>query len=254
MLVVPELPDGFPEEGLSMLVLSRRFVPFLCALAWGATALAQDRPVYRGFELGATVQAVAALSGATPVEVKTLHQRPALIQALTWHPPYAMGGPSASRRDPVRQIDFTFYDDQLFRIVVDYDRDRTAGLTAEDLIHAMEAIYGPPEVADEGIGPGSLLETDGGGGRPVATWSGNDQTVVLYQSPGFSGRANTSHFVMVVTSPQLLSMSRAAIAQAMRMDSSEAPQRELDRQQKEAEADRSSAEKARQANKPAFTP
>ena len=39
----------------------------------------------------------------------------------------------------LKKVIFTFYNDQLSRIVVSYDRDRTEGLTAEDLIEAVSA-------------------------------------------------------------------------------------------------------------------
>jgi hypothetical protein len=34
----------------------------------------------------------------------------------------------------VKQIVFSFYDDQLSKMVVDYEQDRTAGMTDADLI------------------------------------------------------------------------------------------------------------------------
>jgi len=38
---------------------------------------------------------------------------------------------------------FSFYNDQLSKLVVDYDHDRTAGLTDTDLIDALSIEYGP---------------------------------------------------------------------------------------------------------------
>jgi hypothetical protein len=63
-----------------------------------------------------------------------IHQRPALIEELEWQPQPL--GPST----PVKSADkvlFSFYDGELYRIVVDYDQYSTEGLTAEDLIEAV---------------------------------------------------------------------------------------------------------------------
>ena len=46
--------------------------------------------------------------------------------------------------DPVEQVSFSFYNGQLFRMVVDYDTDKTNGLTSEDIIEAVSAEYGTP--------------------------------------------------------------------------------------------------------------
>src|SRR5690242_20608319 len=75
---------------------------------------------YRNFALGSNVASVAALASVDPAEVKTIHQRPAVLQDLEWRPSQWMAGSSASSLDPVEQIRFSFYNDQLFRVVVDY--------------------------------------------------------------------------------------------------------------------------------------
>ena len=58
-------------------------------------------------------------------EATVTHQRPALIQDLQWRRPYSASSPTAVFPDSVQQIVFSFYNDQLFRLVIDYDRDRT---------------------------------------------------------------------------------------------------------------------------------
>ena len=49
---------------------------------------------------------------------------------------------SSPQTDPVKTILFSFYNGELFRIVVNYDRDETEGLTTEDMIEAISAKYG----------------------------------------------------------------------------------------------------------------
>ena len=55
-----------------------------------------------------------------------------------------MSGSTAPQNDPVQQIVFSFYNDQLFKLVVNYDRQRTDGLTDADMIEALSSWYGPP--------------------------------------------------------------------------------------------------------------
>jgi hypothetical protein len=64
----------------------------------------------------------------------------------------------------------------------------------------------------------------------------------------------SSEFRVVVTSPRLEALARAADAQAVLLNEREAPQREIARQKKEVEDTRVSEEKARAANKAAFRP
>jgi len=82
-------------------------------------------PHYRDFQLGGDLASVSALAGVSISEAKIIHQRPVLIQELEWRLPYTLTGPSALSPDPVERIVFTFYSDQLFKVGVDYDRNRT---------------------------------------------------------------------------------------------------------------------------------
>ena len=99
---------------------------------------------YREFQLGGDLASVSALSGVAVSEVKVIHQRPAVMQDLLWRRPYSTGGLTAVSPDSVQQIVFSFYDDQLFRLVIDYDRDRTEGMTDADMIEAISSAYGRP--------------------------------------------------------------------------------------------------------------
>ena len=57
---------------------------------------------------------------------------------------------------------------------------------------------------------------------------------------------------MIAFSKKLDALARAATAEAIRLDAQTAPQREIQRQQREDEKNRESLEKARQANKSNF--
>ena len=96
------------------------------------SARSQDHTLYRNYRLGSDVTSVAALAKVPAAGAKTVYQRPNLIQELDWRRPYVMSGSDMSQSDAVQRIVFSFYDDQLFRIVVDYSPQRTAGMTREE--------------------------------------------------------------------------------------------------------------------------
>jgi hypothetical protein len=206
----------------------------------------QDRSRYRDYQLGGNLPSISALTGVAASEARTIHLRPALMQELQWQRPYS--GTTAVRTDPVKQIVFSFYNDQLSRMVVDYDSDRTAGLTDADMIDALSIEYGPrlkPGGAASRVVP-SQLEQDSG--TPVARWGDADYAVVLYRSSYRSGLR------IIVTSPRLDALARTAGAEATRLDEREAPQREIERQKKAKDDARASDEKARETNKAVFRP
>src|SRR5689334_6323478 len=57
--------------------------------------------------------------------------------------PFKLSGIQArNESDPVKDVLLSFYNGQLFRIVVNYDRYRTEGMTAADMIEAISTTYG----------------------------------------------------------------------------------------------------------------
>ena len=222
---------------------------------------ANDLSRYRGFAVGMSVTAVAAQAEITP-EPRVLHQRPALIQELMWQPPRVLR--MSANGDSVRKVLFSFYNGQLFRMVVTYDRDRTEGLTAADLIEAISTTYGLPTLpATESTSSASSVP--GGSASPpqgqeassrslgyddkiVARWGDAENSIHLFESPYQSG------FGLVVYSKSLEALARVAMAEAARLDAQEAPQREIERQQKQTDDKRLKNETARRANKQTFRP
>jgi len=207
----------------------------------------QERPRYRDFQLGGNLPSISALTGVAASEAKTVHQRPAVMQELQWQRPYSPSSATTADADPVKQITFSFYNDQLSRMVVDYDRDRTVGMTDADLIEGISTVYGPPLKAAART-PRLVSHIEEESGTPVARWGDAEYSVVLYRSSYASG------FRMIVASPRLEALARTAEVQAVRLDEQEAPRRELERQKKEAADTRTSQEKARLVNKAAFRP
>jgi hypothetical protein len=206
----------------------------------------QDRARYRGYVLGGDLALISSLSGVAPAQVKAIHLRPALIQQLEWQRPYALNG--AAPVDVVKQIIFSFYNDQLFKMMIDYDADRTAGMTDEDLVEAISTEYGAtvksPVRARRAVAAGEEDES----GAPVAHWGDADYSVVLYRA------IYTSGFRVVVASPRLDALARAATVQATRLDDLNAPKVEAARLKKEAADARASQAKMRTVNKAAFRP
>jgi hypothetical protein len=222
-----------------------------CALGMVLAAnglAAQDRDRYREFQLRSDVAAVLAITGVKTPEVKFIHQRPAVIQELRWRPRYAVTR-SAADANATEQIVFTFYNDQLFRLTVEYDSERTKGLTDRDMTEAISAIYGSevtPTLSRTRPAP-ALYEEESG--TPVARWGDANDSLMLYRSSSYAIR-----FRLVMTAEPLAALARTAAARAGVLDDREAPQREAAREKQEAEDRRAAEEKARSTNKAIFQP
>ena len=101
----------------------------------------QDLSRYRDFQLGTNLPAVAKQMRVKPSEARAIHERPAMIQELEWQSPFTK---SSQRVESVGNILFRFYNGELYHIVVTYDRERTEGMTAEDLVEAVWRSTEPP--------------------------------------------------------------------------------------------------------------
>jgi hypothetical protein len=207
---------------------------------------AQDRMRYREFQLGSDVASIVKLIGTAHSDIKVIHQRPAVMQDLEWRPRYFSRSASA-QTDPVDLILLRFVDDQLFRVVVDYARDRTQGMTEADMIEAIAAIYGP---ASKVLATSSRVPTlhYGGVDTPVAIWADNESSITLFRV------AYPVSFRLVVALTRLDNLARTASAEAVRLDAREAPQREIARQKKESDETLAALRKANTENKAVFRP
>jgi len=222
-----------------------------CAFAMtfvGQAIDAQDLSRYRTFELGATVATVSALTGVEASEATMVHRRPVLLQTLEWTPSRWIPGTSAESTDPVDRVGFSFCDDRLFMIVVDYGQDRTEGLTTADMIDAISTAYGP------GVASGrrpariqSQIESESG--SPVARWGDAKRSIVLYRTSSYR-----ESYRLIVIDTSLADRARKGENEALRLDDQEAPRREVARQKKERDDARAAADKARTANKGLFKP
>jgi hypothetical protein len=205
--------------------------------------LAGDLSSYRNFQLGMNLLAVEKQAEIKPSEAKTVHQRPAMLQDLEWRP-RRFPGP-APESDPVKDILFSFYNSQLFRMVVNYDRYRTDGLTPEDMIEAISATYGEAaKPAAEILFPSAYSENV----KVIARWEDASYSFNLVRSP------YQPSFALIAFSKDLDALAQAAGLEATRLEALDAPQRELEVQRKQGEVSRVQQEKARLVNKPGFRP
>ncbi len=208
----------------------------------------QDLSQYREFRLGSTLASIQKMSGVGADDLKSIQQRPAKIQELRWRPSERYND-RMMPTEPVREVIFTFYNDKLFKIAVDYDRQRTEGLTDADLIETISARYGVPVLQATSLRtntPALLAPPDGD--AVVARWSDADTFLTLVRGT----YPTTLRLIVALKSTEALAQNAAK--EAARLDRAEAPQRELERVNIMAEDSRVAAEKARVVNKPLFKP
>jgi hypothetical protein len=225
---------------------SARPLVFAIGLVLGAQpAFAQDIARYRTYALDSSVDSVVVASGARAADAKTLHERPATIRQLEWHAPYADSRNTLA--DPVRDIAFTFYNDALYQIIVNYDRERTEGLTNSDIVESLSAAYGVPTLASPRTrtSPPADVSSDS---IVLARWENADSLLTLVRG------SYTPEFQLILISKPLSARARSAVREAVRLDAIEAPRREAEERKREADAASTARDKTRSVNKAAFRP
>jgi len=213
--------------------------------AFGAlsAATAQDLSKYRAFQFGEDLATVAKQAGMNPSEAKLLHSRPALMRELAWRP-QPLG--TSSHTEPAKEVVFSFYNGELYRISVSYDRRETEGLTNDDLVDAISATYG---FSTKPAAPAaSLMPSYGEQEKVLAQWQDSQYRFGLMQS------SYGPDFKLVGTLKRLEEPAQTANIEAARLDLKEAPQREAARLATEDDAERVRLEQARLVNKPKFRP
>jgi hypothetical protein len=205
--------------------------------------LAGDLSSYRGFQFGVELSALEKRADIKLSGARTIHQRPAVIQDVEWRPQGFADSSAAS--DSVKELTLSFYNGRLFRIVANYDRYRTEGMTPEDMIEAISGTYGvAARPAAEIVFPGLYS----GKVKVMARWEDAEYSLSLVRSPYQPG------FALVLFSKELDRLAEAATVEADRLDLQEAPQRQAALERKQADEESAQQEKARQLNKPGFRP
>lgn len=206
-------------------------------------ALGADLSRYRDFQLGADLAGIVKQTGSNASHVKVIHRRPSLIQELEWRPqPLGL----STGAEAVQDVTFSFVDGKMFRIVVNYDRYKTAGLTAGDIIESLSGDYGTTVALPVAANAESLKYGD------------QEEVVGVWQDPQYrftlTRTAYGPSYRLTGVMTQLAVPAQAAIAEAGRLDDIEAPQRAAARVAAELETDRIKLEKSRAANKAKFKP
>jgi len=211
----------------------------------GQLAVAQDVSRYRAYSLESSLDQVVAASGARAADAKTLHERPAAIRQLEWRAPYVDS--RSMLADPVRDITFTFYNDALYQVIVNYDRDRTEGLTNSDIVESLSTAYGVPILPSARTRTSPPVEASADS-IVVARWENADSLLTLLRG------SYTPEFQLILVSKSLSARATTAVREAVRLDAIEAPRREAAQRKKEASDASAARDKARIANKAAFRP
>jgi len=222
--------------------LSRSALTPLVALGMmSVAALAEDLSKYRNFQLGTDLATVAKQADSNPSQAKVTHSRPALIQELEWSP-QPLG--STAQAEPAKDVVFSFYNGELYQIVINYDRYATEGLTVGDLVDAISSAYGASAKP-----AGLAKSTPGRYGDPeevLAQWQDSQYRFELIRS------SYGPSFQLVGVLKRLDAPAQAAIVESRRLDDKEAPQRDAERIAAENETERAKLDKARLLNKPKF--
>jgi hypothetical protein len=216
-------------------------ISFVMILLSAPLIRGQDLSKYHDFPFGMSVADLSKQVDLKPLQTKLIHKRPSVIQELTWWPRESSG--SSLQADSVWQVFFTFYNGELYRILVTYDRHATKGLTAEDMVKAVSAQYGTATRPDAQISfPTNELyrATE----KVIARWEDSQYSINLFRSSFLNS------FGLVMFSKRLDGEAEAAIAEAVELERQKAPQTEVARMKKEAD----NLELARQKNRKIFRP
>jgi hypothetical protein len=219
--------------------------PSLCALLFSSAGMAQDLARYRDFQFGMSPEAVATQMKINPSAIRTTYQRPAVIQTFQWDK--ASYADSGTKDKSVRSIRFDFYNGELSKMLVTYDPVGTDGLTTDDMIEAISAVYGPAAKPDRviAVSTSSIFQDKE---TVLASWEDAQYSYNLFRSR--YGNA----FGLVAFSKRLDLMASASLREADRLDQLEAPERERTLQLKQEADKRAAEEKARLVSKPNFRP
>jgi hypothetical protein len=200
----------------------------------------QDLSKYRHFTFGMSLTRVLERTDQKMADVKVIRP-PALIQELTWWPPNLPG--TSFRSDTVEQILFSFYNAELYKISVTYDRTSTEGLTAEDMVKSIAAKYGPATSVVPAVDSATSEQYEVRQ-KLVTSWEDSQYSFRLVRS-SFSGG-----FELVIYSKRLNAEAEFALAEAVKLEKQEEPQREAERQKKQTD----DLEATRQKNQKSFRP
>ena len=224
-----------------MKMMSKVAVSLSLILLSAPLLFGQDLSKYRTFSLGTTLPELSKQIGPYSQMTTLVHQRPATLQEMTVWP--LNSSRISAGGDQVSQILFSFYNGELYRMVVTYNLDATKGLDDDDMVEAVSARYGAatrfyPELTLPSRITYSSADTS------IARWQDAQNSVVLFRS------SNQSSYLLAVFSNRMDAQAKASGIESEKLDKQEARQTEIDRPKKEAD----DLEVARQTNQKTFRP
>jgi hypothetical protein len=226
---------------MKMKTMRSSILCFVVLLLTAPLLRGQDLSKYRHFTIGMSLTRVLERTDQKMADVKVIHGRPALIQELNWWPPNLPG--TSFRSDTVEQILLSFYNAELYKIYVTYDRTSTEGLTAEDMVKSISAKYAPATSVKSEVDSATNERYDMKQ-KPVATWEDSQYSLNLIRS------SSSGSFELLIYSKRLNAEAEVALAEAVKLEKLEEPQREAERQKKQMD----DLEVARQKNQKIFRP
>jgi hypothetical protein len=215
----------------------------ICAVLATPLVSASDLSDYRGFRFGMNISQAAEQAVMKTADATTVHQQPALIQVLNFQP--NLFHSSSAKQDPVSQIALTFYNGELARMAVIYDRYKVDGMTADDMIQALSAAYGTAARPTAEIAFHSYYAETA---PVIARWEDSQYSYNLIKSD------DRSSFALVLYSKRLDALAQPAIVEAVRLEALGAPEKEAERARKQAEDNLALQQKSRLSNIASFRP
>ena len=224
-----------------MKIMRRLGISLVMILLSAAVIRGQDLSKYRNFSLGMSLPELSNQVELRPLQTKLIQKHPAVIQELTCWP--SNSSDDSLQADSVWQIFFSFYNGELFRILVTYDQNATHGLTPEDMVQAISTKYGTATrpTVEISFPTNELYRSTE---KVLARWEDSQYSINLVRARFLNS------FALVMFSKRLDAQAEAAIAKSLKLEGQEDQQKEIDRQKKETDG----LEAARQKNQKIFRP
>jgi hypothetical protein len=176
-------------------------------------------------------------------DLKALHEGSPIVQQLTWRP-QRFTGRTLAEADPIAEMVLTFHASHLALITVIYDRDQTQGLTDEDMLDALSAVYGAPRLLATPTRPSDAPPP---ARRPIGRWDDADAVLILW-------REHPNRVGLTITAIASDVALQDALAEGVRRQAIDAPGREMARRSADAAAIQARDAKVRLDNKAKFKP
>lgn len=225
--------------------------PVLCvmlvsALTLPLSATSAPSPLshYRGVTLGESVQVVLDRLQMVASDVKVVHERPSLVQEITWRPRLFVSG-TTLEPDPLMEMVLTFHAGTLARIAVAYDRDKTQGMTNADLHEALSLVYGVSTLLATPLQKPASASADR---QAFGRWEDGTTLILLWREQ-YPMRVG-----LTITSIAADALLQDAMRSGAKVTADEAPARNQARVVAEAAAIAARDEKIRLENKTKFKP